>query len=87
MPIEGQYNDVIGILKDTENACKEAVGLMKKALCRIGDIDDYTARLVAGEVFHLVTLWEGLTYDKLRFGSIPYMISLLEERVRDLPKE
>ena len=73
MSIEEMYDELIGIIKEGEVSCKGLVELGRKAERKVGEIDDYVARLVAGEIHHSVNILELFAYDKERVGSIPYI--------------
>jgi len=87
MSDKADYHELINMLKAAEEACKEMVRLMQLAQGKIGEIDEYPARLVAGEIHRLVITLENCDYSGQKVGSIPYLISRLERHLEDLDQE
>jgi len=84
MSNRGDYDELIGTLREAEGICKELVDITKRAERKAGEIDEYATRLVGGEIYHLVVSLEGFACSEQKIGSIPYMISRLERHLQGL---
>ena len=72
------YAVLIHLLKDAEETCQKLVAIIEEASRKAEDINDYTTRMVDGEIQHLVLTLEPIANNPDNISSFPRLIGQLE---------